>query len=69
MVEGKSVFPLKPEDFTRGVMRFVNEFGVNVVGGCCGTMPEHLRQLCEACGVDRKTQRYAVGNHRLKNAM
>jgi 5-methyltetrahydrofolate--homocysteine methyltransferase len=60
MVEGKSVFPLKPEDFTRGVMRFVNEFGVNVVGGCCGTMPEHLRLLCEACGVAEKGPGIAV---------
>lgn len=58
MVEGKSVFPLKPEDFTRGVMRFVNEFGVNVVGGCCGTMPEHLKLLCEACGVPANASRF-----------
>ena len=31
-----------PADFTKGMMRFVDEFGVNIVGGCCGTMPEHL---------------------------
>ncbi|HEY1685880.1 MAG TPA: methionine synthase [Tepidisphaeraceae bacterium] len=61
MVNGKSHFPLKPEDFTKGVMRFVNEFGVNIVGGCCGTMPEHLRLVCEAVGVDRKSPRPGRG--------
>jgi 5-methyltetrahydrofolate--homocysteine methyltransferase len=35
------------------VMRFVEEFGVNIVGGCCGTMPAHLKMLCDAVGVDR----------------
>ncbi len=54
MVEGKSVFPMNPMDFTKGVMRFVDEFGVNVVGGCCGTMPEHMKALCEAVGEGRR---------------
>jgi len=50
MVDGKSHFPMTPPDFTKGMMRFVEEFGVNVVGGCCGTMPEHLKMLIEAVG-------------------
>ena len=48
MVNGKSHFPMNPTDFTKGVMRMVTEFGVNIVGGCCGTMPEHLHELCKA---------------------
>ncbi|MDP9174311.1 MAG: methionine synthase [Planctomycetota bacterium] len=48
MVDGKAHFPLGPADFTRGVMRFVTEFGVNIVGGCCGTTPEHMKALCDA---------------------
>jgi len=51
MVDGKSKFPMNPADFTKGMSRFVNEFGVNIVGGCCGTMPEHLKMLVEAVGV------------------
>jgi len=51
MVDGKSHFPMGPADFTKGMVRFVDEFGVNVVGGCCGTMPEHLKMLVEAVGV------------------
>lgn len=49
--KGKAFFPMTPPDFTKGVMRFVDEFGVNVVGGCCGTMPEHLGMLCDALGL------------------
>jgi 5-methyltetrahydrofolate--homocysteine methyltransferase len=48
MVDGKSVFPMNPTDFTKGMIRFVTEFGVGIVGGCCGTMPEHLKMLCDA---------------------
>jgi len=51
MVDGKPHFPMNPTDFTKGMMRFVEEFGVNIVGGCCGTLPEHLRLLVEAVGV------------------
>jgi 5-methyltetrahydrofolate--homocysteine methyltransferase len=50
-VDGKAHFPMNPSDFTKGMMRFVDEFGVNVVGGCCGTMPGHLRELCGALGL------------------
>ena len=46
--KGKQQFPMTPPDFTKGMLRFVDEFGVNIVGGCCGTMPEHLKLLTEA---------------------
>jgi len=48
MVNGKGVFPMKAPDFAKGVQRMVSEFGVNIVGGCCGTMPEHLKATVEA---------------------
>ena len=54
MVDGKSVFPMNPPDFTKGMLRFVDEFGVNIVGGCCGTMPSHLKMLCDAVGEGRR---------------
>jgi 5-methyltetrahydrofolate--homocysteine methyltransferase len=60
MVDGKTHFPMGPDDFAKGVMRFVNEYGVNVVGGCCGTMPEHLLKVCEALGLDPKSSRKPV---------
>ena len=50
MLDGVSHFPLQPHDFAAGVMRFVDETGVDIVGGCCGTKVPHLRALVEALG-------------------
>ncbi len=54
MVDGQSHFPMTPPDFTKGMMRFVEEFGVNVVGGCCGTMPEHMKMLVETLDLAQR---------------
>ncbi|HTJ72766.1 MAG TPA: methionine synthase [Actinospica sp.] len=42
-----SYYPLTPEQFTSWHERFIGDYGVNLIGGCCGTTPEHLRQLVE----------------------
>ena len=47
---GQAVYPLKPEALAAALKEFVEEFGVNVVGGCCGTTHEHLRQVVQAIG-------------------
>ncbi len=46
-VDGQAVYPLQPEPFAQTLAEFVESFGVRVVGGCCGTTPEHLRQLVD----------------------
>ncbi len=51
MVEGKTHFPMGPEDFGKGIERFVKDFGVNVVGGCCGTLATHLKQVVDRVGM------------------
>ncbi|MFF9509117.1 methionine synthase [Streptomyces sp. NPDC014724] len=40
-------FPLGPEGLADAQETFVQEYGLSLVGGCCGTTPEHLRQLVE----------------------
>ncbi len=45
IVDGQAHYPLTPADFAHTLMRFVNDMRVNLVGGCCGTTPEHLRAL------------------------
>ncbi|MEU6467384.1 homocysteine S-methyltransferase family protein, partial [Streptomyces sp. NPDC046976] len=40
-------FPLGPEDLADAQETFVREYGLSLVGGCCGTTPEHLRQVVE----------------------
>ncbi|HVG31939.1 MAG TPA: methionine synthase [Pyrinomonadaceae bacterium] len=39
-----------PESFTAQIVHFARDFGVNIVGGCCGTTPEHLKMVVEAVG-------------------
>ena len=41
-------YPLSPVELAEALSRFVDEYGVGLVGGCCGTTPEHLRQVVEA---------------------
>ena len=38
----------RPSSSPSSTRRHVTELGVNIVGGCCGTTPEHLRQVVEA---------------------
>ncbi|HEY7224073.1 MAG TPA: methionine synthase [Micromonosporaceae bacterium] len=38
-------FPLKPEELGEAMRRFVGEYGARLVGGCCGTTPEHIRHV------------------------
>ena len=43
-------YPLSPEELVDWHARFVDQFGIALIGGCCGTTPEHLRQLVENLG-------------------
>ncbi len=45
---GHAVYKLTPAELASFHRRFVAEYGVRVVGGCCGTTPEHLRAVVEA---------------------
>jgi 5-methyltetrahydrofolate--homocysteine methyltransferase len=35
-------FPLRPEELAEAMRRFVGEYGARLVGGCCGTTPDHI---------------------------
>src|SRR5258705_3963908 len=48
VVEGKMHYDETPESFTAQLVHFASDFGVNIVGGCCGTTPAHLRLAVEA---------------------
>jgi len=41
-------YPLSPESLASALEGFVNDYGVSLVGGCCGTTPEHLRHVVNA---------------------
>lgn len=40
-------FPLGPEGLADAQEAFVTDYGLSLIGGCCGTTPEHLRQVVE----------------------
>jgi 5-methyltetrahydrofolate--homocysteine methyltransferase len=46
-VDGQAVYPLEPEPFASALYEFIERNQVSVVGGCCGTTPEHLKKLVE----------------------
>ena len=50
LVEGQTVYPLQPEPFSVTMEKFVDRFGLSIVGGCCGTTPEHIRKVRERVG-------------------
>lgn len=47
-VNGKTVFDVEPAEFA-ALMREIAQLGVQALGGCCGTTPEHIRAMIEAC--------------------
>jgi 5-methyltetrahydrofolate--homocysteine methyltransferase len=46
-VDGQAVYPLEPQPFAAALIEFVDKHHISIVGGCCGTTPEHLRLLVE----------------------
>jgi 5-methyltetrahydrofolate--homocysteine methyltransferase len=48
-VNGLAVYPMEPEPMAAALRDFITEFGVNIVGGCCGSSHEHLRAIVKAC--------------------
>ncbi len=48
-VNGQAVYPTDPETMAAALSEFITEFGVNIVGGCCGNSHEHLRAIVRAC--------------------
>lgn len=40
-------YPLSPEELAQFLADFVNNYGLNLVGGCCGTTPSHIRAVVE----------------------
>src|SRR6476661_4975348 len=53
-----AVYPLTPAELAEALSGFVREFGLGLVGGCCGTTPEHLRQVVEAVRDVAPAQRH-----------
>ncbi|MDT5232981.1 MAG: 5-methyltetrahydrofolate--homocysteine methyltransferase [Mycobacterium sp.] len=41
-------YPLQPDELAEALDGFISQFGLSLVGGCCGTTPEHIRKVAAA---------------------
>ncbi len=57
VVDGKMHYDLTSEALAEHLAKFVSEHGVRVVGGCCGTTPEHLASVVEAVSKAQPAKR------------
>lgn len=49
-VGGQTVYKLTPDELAESLNYFAKEQGVNIIGGCCGTTPDHLKRVVEVVG-------------------
>jgi 5-methyltetrahydrofolate--homocysteine methyltransferase len=49
MVDGAPHYDLTPDELASAHADFISDFGVQIVGGCCGTTPDHLAAVIERC--------------------
>src|SRR5436305_689049 len=59
--EGETIFPEQPEPLANTLAEFVERFGVGIVGGCCGTTPDHIAALAERVKGRPAGERPAAG--------
>ncbi|HEX8065267.1 MAG TPA: homocysteine S-methyltransferase family protein [Thermoleophilaceae bacterium] len=45
--QGETIFPEEPGPLAATLHEYVERYGVGIVGGCCGTTPEHIRAIAE----------------------
>jgi 5-methyltetrahydrofolate--homocysteine methyltransferase len=58
VLNGQMHYDLTPDQLADHLYNFVTELGVSVIGGCCGTTPEHLKAVVDRCGglIPKKRQ-------------
>ncbi|HUI29203.1 MAG TPA: homocysteine S-methyltransferase family protein [Candidatus Acidoferrales bacterium] len=56
-IGGQACYHLTPDELEFWMKRFVNEFGVSMIGGCCGTTPEHIARLVKIASESRPKKR------------
>ena len=46
---GHAVYKLQPQELAEFHKHFITDYGVRVVGGCCGTTPAHIKRVADVC--------------------
>jgi 5-methyltetrahydrofolate--homocysteine methyltransferase len=65
--DGETIFPEAPEPMATTLAEFVERYGVSIVGGCCGTTPEHIAAIAERVGGRTVLPRPAPGQPRISS--
>lgn len=68
-IGGQTVYPLNPKEFAAKVSKMAADFSLNVIGGCCGTTPEHIKELAILAKnlpqpISRKNNNKSIRNER-----
>jgi 5-methyltetrahydrofolate--homocysteine methyltransferase len=59
-VGGHAHYKLTPMELRMALMHFVEDLGVQVIGGCCGTRPDHIQQLAEIAQTLKPKERHPL---------
>jgi 5-methyltetrahydrofolate--homocysteine methyltransferase len=59
--DGETIYPEEPGPLAATLGEFVERYGVGIVGGCCGTTPDHVRAIRERVGERKAAPRPAPG--------
>ncbi|PIG92002.1 methionine synthase [Gloeocapsopsis sp. IPPAS B-1203] len=57
-VGGQAHYRLTPMELRMALMHFIEDLGVQVIGGCCGTRPDHIQQLAEIATTLKPKERH-----------
>lgn len=57
IIDGQTVYPMKPAEYAEHMKHFIAKEGVSIVGGCCGTTPEHIRCLVKTVSGIKPAER------------
>ncbi|HAV78566.1 MAG TPA: methionine synthase [Anaerolineae bacterium] len=68
-VDGQAVYPLEPEPYANDMVEFVIKHNVSIVGGCCGTTPEHLKLLIQKLDAHPHPKRPLHSTPQIASAM
>src|SRR5687767_2673081 len=58
--DGETIFPETPEQISSVLGEFVERHDISIVGGCCGTTPDHIRAIAERVGDHKPGERPAA---------
>ncbi len=59
--DGETIFPEEPDQLANVLQEFVERSGVSIVGGCCGTTPEHIAAIVDRVGGHETASRPGKG--------